>query len=195
VRSNRPGGLFWYASVCNFEWGRRLNAGPSGGVLTFQELGSLGEFVAAIATLITLVYLAFQIKQNTKISRAQLTKDLFLASRSALLEIARDEDLARIAAESYVSTVDAKAIGPTEIDAVRRAEFFNSFFRLFELNFNLERQDLLDEPIAKSYDLVVRLFVKSDSFVEWWTRARETEYLGEFATRIDTIIAEVRGDT
>jgi hypothetical protein len=84
--------------VCNLQWGQWLNVGPSGGVLTFQDLGSLGEFVAAIATLVTLVYLAFQIKQHTKVSRAQLTKDLFLASRSALLEIARDEDLAKIAA-------------------------------------------------------------------------------------------------
>ena len=69
---------------------RSWTADPLGGVSTFQELGSLGEFIAAIATLITLVYLAFQIRQNTKISRAKLTKDLFLASRSALLEIARD---------------------------------------------------------------------------------------------------------
>ena len=161
--------------------------------MTFQELGSLGEFIAAIATLITLVYLAFQIRQNTKISRAQLTKDLFLASRSALLEIAANEDLARLAAESYVSTVAANSIGPPEIDAVRRAEFFNSFFRLYELYFNLHRQGLLDEPIAESYDMVVRLFVKSDSFVEWWRRARETEYQGDFVTQIDAIIAEMRG--
>jgi hypothetical protein len=163
--------------------------------LTFQELGSLGEFVAAIATLITLVYLAFQIRQNTKVSRAQLTKDLFLASRSALLDIAKNEDLARIAAESYVSTISTKNIGPAEIEAVRRAEFFNSFFRLFELNFNLEQQGLLEEPIAKSYDMVVHLFVKSDSFVEWWNRARETEYHGDFAARVDAVIAEVRGAT
>lgn len=171
----------------------RLSAHALGVVLTFQELGSIGEFIAAIATLVTLVYLAFQIKQSTKVSRAQLTKDLFLASRSALLDIAKDEGLARIAAESYVSTVSAKDIGPAEIDAVRRAEFFNSFFRLFELNFNLERQGLLEDPIAKSYNMVVRLFVNSDSFVEWWTRARETEYHGDFATHIETVIAEVRG--
>jgi hypothetical protein len=34
--------------------------------VTIQELGSIGEFVAAVATLITLVYLALQIKHNTK---------------------------------------------------------------------------------------------------------------------------------
>ncbi len=33
--------------------------------MTIEQLGSLGEFIAAIATLITLVYLALQIRHNT----------------------------------------------------------------------------------------------------------------------------------
>lgn len=39
--------------------------------MSLEQLGSLGEFVAAIATLATLVYLAYQIKQNTVSIRAQ----------------------------------------------------------------------------------------------------------------------------
>ena len=34
--------------------------------MTLQDLGSIGEFVAAVATLVTLVYLALQIRYNTK---------------------------------------------------------------------------------------------------------------------------------
>ena len=34
--------------------------------MTIQDLGSIGEFVAAGATLITLVYLAMQLRHNTK---------------------------------------------------------------------------------------------------------------------------------
>ncbi len=33
--------------------------------MTIQDLGSIGEFVAALATLATLLYLAIQIRQNT----------------------------------------------------------------------------------------------------------------------------------
>lgn len=33
--------------------------------MTIQELGSVGEFVAAIAVLVSLFYLAYQIRQNT----------------------------------------------------------------------------------------------------------------------------------
>ena len=34
--------------------------------MTIQDLGSIGELIAAIATIFTLVYLAFQINQNTR---------------------------------------------------------------------------------------------------------------------------------
>ena len=33
--------------------------------MTIQDLGSIGEFVAALATLVALVYVALQIRQNT----------------------------------------------------------------------------------------------------------------------------------
>jgi hypothetical protein len=38
--------------------------------MTIENLGNIGEFVAAIATLITLAYLAVQIRQNTRAVRA-----------------------------------------------------------------------------------------------------------------------------
>ncbi len=38
--------------------------------MTLQDLGNIGEFVAAIATLITLIYLAAQIRQNTRAVRS-----------------------------------------------------------------------------------------------------------------------------
>lgn len=34
--------------------------------MSIQDLGSLGELVAAIATIATLIYLATQIRQNTR---------------------------------------------------------------------------------------------------------------------------------
>ena len=47
--------------------------------MTIQDMGSIGELIAAIATLATLIYLARQISANTKATRA-----------SSRLEITRD---------------------------------------------------------------------------------------------------------
>ena len=153
--------------------------------MTVQELGSIGEFIAAVATLATLAYLAYQIRQNTKVARAELTKDLFLASRSALLEIAGSESLGKFAAET------TQPAG--EIEAVRRYQFINSFFRLYELYFNLSQQGLLDKSIGESYEKVIRLFVRSEMFSSWWEEARSIEYQGDFVAHIDGVVAELRG--
>ena len=152
--------------------------------MSIQELGSVGEVVAAIATLVTLAYLAFQIRQNTKVARAELTKDLFLTSRSALFEIAANEDLARI---------NAEVMGRTDVEAHRKYMLVNSFFRLYELYFNLASQGLLDPAIGDSYERVMRLFVRVDTFAAWWEEARQLEYQGDFAAHVDSILAEFRG--
>jgi hypothetical protein len=44
--------------------------------MTIQELGNIGEFLAAIATVATLVYLAAQIRQTNLISKSDSAKDL-----------------------------------------------------------------------------------------------------------------------
>ena len=41
-------------------------------ILSLQDLGALGEFLAAIATVITLIYLAKQIKTNSLVAKSTL---------------------------------------------------------------------------------------------------------------------------
>ena len=51
--------------------------------MTIQDIGSIGELIAAIATVGTLIYLAVQIRQNTKSIRAS-THHRSTASDTAL---------------------------------------------------------------------------------------------------------------
>jgi hypothetical protein len=53
----------------------QLSAGPLGGEVTIQDLGSLGELIAAVATVATLGYLAVQIRQNTRATHAASVQD------------------------------------------------------------------------------------------------------------------------
>jgi hypothetical protein len=53
--------------------GRRLAAtmyGSQAAHVSLQDLGSIGEFVAAIATVETLAYVAVQVRQNTRALRS-----------------------------------------------------------------------------------------------------------------------------
>ncbi len=64
--------------------------------MTIQEIGSLGEFVAAIATIATLVYLAIQIRQNTAVARSAATQEVLGSFRELIRELALSPELGRI---------------------------------------------------------------------------------------------------
>lgn len=48
--------------------------------MTVEQLGNIGEFVAAIATVITIIYLAFQLRQNTRALKATAFQNVKLGT-------------------------------------------------------------------------------------------------------------------
>ena len=61
-------------------------------MMNIQDWGALGELVAAIATVLTLVYLAMQIRANTTATTAQVMQaltDSQMALRALHIEIRR----------------------------------------------------------------------------------------------------------
>ena len=58
--------------------------------MTLQNLGSIGEFVTAIATLVTLVYVAVQIRQNTKMVRGATYQQVTAAHSALADQLIRD---------------------------------------------------------------------------------------------------------
>jgi hypothetical protein len=67
-----------------------------GAEVTIQELGSLGEFIAAIATVLTLIYLAIQIRANTRASAIDSHRSINSAGSAAVIAIADNRELAEI---------------------------------------------------------------------------------------------------
>ena len=60
--------------------------------MTIQELGSIGEFISSIAVLVTLIYLALQIRQNRQATVASTMQtnrtqfqNIMLANRDSLI--------------------------------------------------------------------------------------------------------------
>ena len=62
--------------------------------------------------------------------------------------------------------------------------FHQSFFRLYELQFNLSAQGLLDDKIAESYMLVIRMFAATEHFDEYW-RIAQSEFHDDFAKYVN----------
>jgi hypothetical protein len=127
--------------------------------MNIMELGALGEFLGSIGVIVTLVYLATQIRQNTKVARADMSKDLMLTSRSAIWELTANPELAEIHS-------DVRGLG--ELESARRNSFLQSFYRLYEIAFTLHREGLVDDGIYQSYVEMIREYSRSKYFDAYW---------------------------
>lgn len=117
--------------------------------MTIQDLGSVGELIAAIATVATLIYLAAQIRQNTSTVATSTYESVFNGYNELNLAIASDRDLARI--------LDHGVTNPGSLDADEQVRFF-----------------LLMRSLSNQYLKLLRLTQRGDFPVaEWETYARE----------------------
>lgn len=125
--------------------------------MTLAELGSLGEFVAAVATILTLVYLALQIRQSNR-----------LLEDSARRGIQDDADRWRaylINSKDIASLYRSGLMNSTELDDEDRLRyrmlqdqlFFGWEYAYFSDKKSLDRSgkrfliDTLNQPGGKEY--------------------------------------------
>ena len=64
--------------------------------MSLNDLANLGQIIGALAVVISLIYVAFQIRQNTNAIRSDTAQTVHFANRYHL--IAADAELAQIAA-------------------------------------------------------------------------------------------------
>ncbi len=135
--------------------------------MTLQDLGNIGEFVGAIGVIASLVYLAVQIRQNTRSVRASMFQEAVRDFALASDVLASDADLARI---WRTGIRDFDALEPDERQ--RFAAYALGLFRRTENVFFQTQHGALDLAFGESVVSHVRLMGSWPGIVAWWTRAR-----------------------
>jgi len=147
--------------------------------MNWNVVVAVSEVVGAIAVVVTLIYLAAQIKQNTQMVRSEITKDLFVTANAKLLGIASNPELRKAA---------AKLINIAEPELVESFVLI-SVLREFELQFVLRTSNLLDPAVMDSYDSAVPVWLGSDAARQWWA-SNKADYNSNFVTYIDNLVPE-----
>lgn len=93
--------------------------------MTVSELGSLGEFVASIATVITLIYLAVQIRDNSRSQKRETRRASLADARLWRSHIIENPDLAGLYTTGLLS--------PENLDQSSRVRFRMLMHSLVEI--------------------------------------------------------------
>ena len=128
--------------------------------MTIQDLGSLGELIAAVATVATLGYLAFQLRQNNIHSRAYTQRDLL---NQVVLDHEKATRTPAITRRGLSSFEDL-----TEDEKLEFAGIMVPLVARFETALRLHRSGLLDDVLFRSNRAWVLSWLTAPGGLQWW---------------------------
>jgi hypothetical protein len=152
--------------------------------LTLAELANLGEVIGGVAVVASLVYLALQIRQNTRAVRGSTLHFNTEVWASLFLRLS-DQAIA----QAYV----AGMAGGGDIKPLHYTQFYfvcKSMFLALEDQFYQARQGTLDREIYAAYErATAQQLLAFAGFRIWWQQIRST-FSPTFVARIDELIAQ-----
>lgn len=132
--------------------------------ITTQDLGSIGEFVASIGVIVSLVYLAVQTKSNTRAIRAQ-TRSSITDQVLTVQSLMFDSDEYRRAFAKYARN---ETLDPSERDLLDREALL--FFKHME-NAQFQYESGLYD--SGEYEAQRRIWIKRFRVHSYWRDAWE----------------------
>lgn len=160
--------------------------------MSWQDLGSIGEMISAIAVVISLVYLGFQIRQNTsqidqntKAAQASAFDSSILHTMTARQAIFDDADVSRI---YYEGAIDPEAL--TNQDRMRyRLLVHNILWAIWNLQSQAQVGGMASE--TQQAQLVILKRVMSTKGARWFWSNYHDEFGESFQSVIGDILAEI----
>jgi hypothetical protein len=109
-----------------------------------ETLANLGEFIGAVGVIVSIGYLAIQIRQNTKAVRSSSYHQAAEQTWSSCLAVAQNAELAGI----LVRAQEGRPLTPEE--TLRLAMQDNAMIYGFENMLRLHEEDLLDSDVYRN---------------------------------------------
>ena len=151
--------------------------------MNWEMLAAIGQLVAVIIGIPSVIYLAAQIRQQTK-ERKQAAVHALTEQWGDLTRSLHDSSEV---AEVYLRGLQSfTGLAPT--DKIRFSAFFNRFMNVFEGMYFSHREGILVDSSWDAIERILEDFVTNRGLQEWWATRRRW-HTTEFAKVVDKMIA------
>ena len=140
--------------------------------MSLEDLGNIGEFVAAVAVVVSLIYLAVQIRQNTATVRASTHHSIVREGRELHTLVVPNDTVAHIV---FAGLQDWSDLSPE--DQFRLHLVMRSFFAFYEDTYLQMRKKVLDIEAWQSRRTMLIELLDQPGARRWWNR-----HYGEYST-------------
>ena len=153
-------------------------------MLDITTLAAWGEFIGGIAVVVSLIYLAGQIRQNSKLLRASTASATTATTSDFSSLIVQDSDVARIVREGMA---DRSSLSEDDLQR------FNMLLGMAFTGWNQEYQFAADGVIGRSVWEnrmgIMRRVLPLPGYRQWWSEWEDT-YDDGFRGLVDGLIRE-----
>jgi hypothetical protein len=150
---------------------------------TAQLLGNLGDFVGAIVVTATLIYLAVQVRQNTKALQAQSRQAALSSAQAELFAIVEHPDI--MLAQTGVG---ASPLSPE--GNVKLAFWLLAVMRSRQFSWLQYQDGIIDDVQWSAEALIIVNVLGSSVNRAWWTLVGRNLFPAEFAAFVDDLIRD-----
>lgn len=159
--------------------------------MSVQDLGALGDLIAAIGVVVSLFYLAVQIRQNTK-QINENTKAIRAAAVNTGLQLIASNRMA-ISRDQGTANVWRRGLeDPDSLEATEKLRFRLIFSNVMDALFNTYSQTQATSFSPETWHAHVASArrILDTKGGEWFWRAYQQEYRADFRAEIARILAD-----
>ncbi|MDH4108192.1 MAG: hypothetical protein OEW35_07730 [Gammaproteobacteria bacterium] len=152
--------------------------------MTIQDLGNIGEFVGSIAVLLSLVYLAFQIRNSTEAARTSTYQSVVSDFGELNRAMASTPGLSSLFVKGMN---DFLSLDPDE--KARVSQLFFMIFHYFENMYYQNRKGYLENDVWIGWKRLMLTYYGCAGFQAWWLLRKDV-----FSSRFVEFLANERSD-
>jgi hypothetical protein len=149
-----------------------------------QDLANLGEFISSVAVILSLVYLAIQVRQNTASIRTEnfaRALERISAMQSVLFE---NGELARLQAQGVL---DPSTL--TREERLQLTWWLSEAFGAFEFMFHQAESGALPDEVWGRWSATTAWWASFPGVQAWW-QARPTPFSQSFTSFVDALVRD-----
>jgi hypothetical protein len=154
--------------------------------MNWEAIGAIGEVVGAFAVIATLLYLAVQIRQNTKAIRSTT---LTAITEHKHFELRWSSDIAPAWRKALT---DPSSLTPDESWQV--AEWMASSFVARQNEFFQHQQGLIDDDTWEASEKIIKLALSGDWARNWWNEFGPNAFTENFVRLVEEILSDSHVD-
>jgi hypothetical protein len=131
--------------------------------MSISDWGSIGELIAAAATIATLIYLARQIGENTKVSRAESKRGSASLRMQSLAAVMGSPDGASVFTRGIID--------PRSLEIAEKTGFsfqFASMVVVVESSFSEFQLGLIDDETMEAYSTLLVSLLPTPGGTDYW---------------------------